>query len=249
MKILTVVMLAVLVPLALFGQSSVDKLVAQLESVSKVTVDNWRYSTTFSEDPTRPGFDDSQWATLAIDRNLYIDSCWIRKEVTLPERLLGQATSGTVRLLVSVDDYGYLFVNGENRGYFPWDGEFELTKHAQPGQKFLLVIKAINTGGPLRLLRAQILPGSDNPLARTVDDFSLGLKVAQKLLSPDTYQTNARVKVDPGVAQHTPANHRGGGGRRCPRQRIPRPVPHVALRSTDKTGAGRGFRPPLHALS
>jgi alpha-mannosidase len=199
MKILTVVMLAVLVPLALFGQSSVDKLVAQLESVSKVTVDNWRYSTTFSEDPTRPGFDDSQWATLAIDRNLYIDSCWIRKEVTLPERLLGQATSGTVRLLVSVDDYGYLFVNGENRGYFPWDGEFELTKHAQPGQKFLLVIKAINTGGPLRLLRAQILPGSDNPLARTVDDFSLGLKVAQKLLSPDTYQTNARVKVDPGV--------------------------------------------------
>jgi alpha-mannosidase len=199
MKMLTVLVLAVLLPIALFGQSSVDKLVAQLESVSKGTLDNWRYSTTSSEDPTRPGFDDSKWATLAIDQNLYIDSCWIRKEVTLPERLLGQATSGTVRLLVSVDDYGYLFVNGENRGYFPWDGEFELTKHAQPGQKFLLVIKAINTGGPLRLLRAQILPGSDNPLAKTVEDFLLGLKVAQKLLSPDTYQTNARLKVDPGV--------------------------------------------------
>jgi alpha-mannosidase len=199
MKTLIVVVLAVLLPLALFGQSNVDRLVAQLESASKGTLDNWRYSTNFSEDPTGPGFDDSKWGTLALDQRLTLDSCWIRKEVTLPGRMVGQATSGTVRFLVSVDDYGYLFVNGEDRGYFPWDGEFELTKNAQPGQKFILAIKAINTGGPLRLLRAQIVPGGDNPLARTVDDFSLGLKVAQKLLSTDTYQTNARVKVDPGT--------------------------------------------------
>jgi hypothetical protein len=175
MKMLTVVTLAVLLPCTLFGQSSVDKLVAQLESVSKGALDNWRYSADFSTDPTRQGFDDSKWATLAIDQHLTLDSCWIRKEVTLPERMAGQATSGTVRFLVTVDDYGYLFVNGEDRGYFPWDGEFDLTKHAQPGQKFLLVIKAINTGGPLRLLRAQIVPGSDNPLAKTVEDFALGL--------------------------------------------------------------------------
>ena len=195
----TVLTLAVLLPFTLFGQSSVDKLVTQLESVSKGAIDNWKYSTNFSGDPTRPGFDDSGWAPIAIDQHLTIDSCWIRREVTLPDKMAGQATSGTFRFLVTVDDYGYLLVNGESRGYFPWDGEFELTKHAQPGQKFLLVIKAINTGGPLRLLRAQIVPGTDNPLAKTVEDFALGLKVAQKLLSTDTYQTNARVKVDPGV--------------------------------------------------
>jgi len=199
MKTLAAVILTVLLPFALFGQSNVDRLVSQLESVSKGTLDNWKYSTDFSKDPTGPGFDDTQWATLTIDQRLFVDSCWIRKEVTLPERMVGQPTSGTVRFLVSVDDYGYLFVNGESKGYFPWDGEFQLTGHGQAGQKFLLVIKAINTGGPLRLLRAQIVPGSDNPLARTVEDFCLGLKVAQKLLSSDTYQTNARVKVDPGV--------------------------------------------------
>ncbi len=199
MKTITAALLALFMPFAASGQSNVDKLVAQLESASKGTADNWKYSTDFSQDPTKPGFDDSKWATLTIDARLYIDSCWIRKEITLPDRMVGQTTSGTVRFLVTVDDYGYLFVNGESRGYFPWDGEFELTKHAEPGQKFLLVIKAMNTGGPLRLLRAQIVPGNDNPLARTVDDFSLGLKVAQKLLSFDTYQTNARVKVDPGV--------------------------------------------------
>ncbi|HMK37813.1 MAG TPA: glycoside hydrolase family 38 C-terminal domain-containing protein [Bacteroidota bacterium] len=193
------VVLAVLLPGALPGQTNVDRLVAQLESVSKGTLDNWKYSTDFSTDPTKPGFDDSQWATLPIGRELYIDSCWMRKEVTLPERMLGQPTSGALRFLVSVDDYGFLFVNGESRGYFPWDGEFELTKSARGGEKFLLAIKAINTGGPLRLLRAQIVPGGDHPLARTVDDFTLGVKVAQKLLSSDTYQTNARVRVDPGT--------------------------------------------------
>src|SRR5271169_5809685 len=121
MKMLTVLTLVVLLPFALFGQSDVDKLVAQLESVSKGTLDNWRYSTDFSGDPTKPGFDDSKWAALAIDQHLILDSCWIRKEVVLPERMAGQATSGTVRFLVSVDDYGYLFVNGDSRGYFPWD--------------------------------------------------------------------------------------------------------------------------------
>ncbi|HTY58405.1 MAG TPA: glycoside hydrolase family 38 C-terminal domain-containing protein [Bacteroidota bacterium] len=199
MKTIAVIILSLLFPVAASCQSNVDRLVAQLEAATKGTLDNWKYSTDFSADPTKPGFDDSRWATLTIDQRLYIDSCWIRKEFTLPGRMAGAPTSGTVRFLVSVDDYGYLFVNGEPKGYFPWDGEFELTKHAAPGEKFLFVIKAINTGGPLRLLRAQVVPGSDNPLARTVEDFSLGLKVAQKLLSFDTYQTNARVKVDPGI--------------------------------------------------
>ncbi len=199
MKTFAVAFLVLLFPAALFSQTNVDRLVTQLESATKGTVQGWKYSTNFSGDPTQSGFDDSQWATIGFDEHLYIDSCWIRKEITLPARMAGQPTSGTVRFLVTVDDYGTLFVNGENRGLFPWDGEFELTKHAQPGEKFLLAIKAINTGGPLRLLRAQIVPGSDNPLAGAVDDFSLGLRVAQKLLSNDTYQTNSRLKVDPGT--------------------------------------------------
>jgi alpha-mannosidase len=199
MKMCSVVLLALLLPFALFGQSNVDRLVARLESASKGTLDNWKYSTNFSEDPNAPGFDDSKWAALTIDQHLMLDSCWMRKEIALPERMAGQPTAGTVRFLVTVDDAGYLFVNGQSKGYFPWDGEFELTKSARPGEKFVLVIKAINTGGPMRLLRAQVVPGSDNPLAATVDDFSLGLRVAQKLLSNDTYQTNARVKVDPGT--------------------------------------------------
>ena len=199
MKILFALTLLAFMPAALAAQSNVDRLVARLDAASNGAIDGWKYSTDFSQDPTRAGFDDSRWAPIGIDQHLMIDSCWIRKEVTLPERLVGMPTSGTIRFLVTVDDYGWLYVNGENRGMFPWDGEFELTRNARPGEKFVLAIRAINTGGPLRLLRARIVPGSENPLAATVDDFSLGLRVAQKLLSFDTYQTNSRRKVDPGT--------------------------------------------------
>ncbi|HXX64673.1 MAG TPA: glycoside hydrolase family 38 C-terminal domain-containing protein [Bacteroidota bacterium] len=192
-------MLIMLASPYLFGQSNVDKLIGKLDVLSKGTFDHWKYSTDFSGDPTSSTFDDSRWQTLSIDESLFIDSCWIRKEITLPERMLGKVTSGPIRILLTVDDYGYLWVNGQSKGMFPWDGDFELTKDGHPGQRFLLAIKAINTGGPLRLLRAQIAGPKDDPLARSIDDFSLGLKVAQKLLGFDTYQTNGRRKEDPGT--------------------------------------------------
>ena len=196
--ILSVIILALCAsPLA--AQSNVDKLVAGLEFLSKGSLSDWRYSTSVAGDPAKQGFDDSGWTGLSLNESIYPDSCWIRKEVTLPDRMLGKPTSGPVRLLLTVDDAGYLWVNGESRGYFPWDGEFELTHDAKPGEKFLIAIKAINTGGPLRLLRAQIVGGKDDPLARGVEDFSLSLAVGQKLLSFDTYQTNSTKKVDPGV--------------------------------------------------
>jgi alpha-mannosidase len=186
-------------PFSLLAQSNVDKLAEALEFHSKGVLNDWKYSTNLKEDATKPGVDDSKWETLKINASIYPDSCWLRKEVALPPRFLGEAVSGPVRFLVSVDDYGYLFVNGESKGRFPWHGEFELTKDAKPGQKFVLVIKAINTGGPLRLLRAQIEMEKSNSLRQMIDELCLSLRVGQKLLSFDTYQTNARVKTDPGI--------------------------------------------------
>jgi alpha-mannosidase len=185
------------------AQTSVDKVVEQLDFLSKGTLNNWRYSTDFSVDPTKPDFNDSRWDTLRLDQSIYPDSCWIRKEVVLPDRILGEPVHGPIRFLVSVDDYGYLWVNGESKGYFPWDGEFELTRNAKSGEKYVIAIKAINTGGPLRLLRAQIVTESSKSLLETIENLTLSLRVGQKLLSFDTYQTNARVKVDPKVDKST----------------------------------------------
>jgi alpha-mannosidase len=148
-------------------------------------------------DPTKTGFDDSKWDTLKLNQSIYPDSCWIRKEVVIPERMLGERVAGKVRFLVSVDDYGYLWVNGESKGYFPWNGEFVLTENARPGDRFVIAIKAINTGGPLRLLRAIIEADVSRKHAQLIQDFTLSLRVGQKLLSFDTYQTNATRRSDP----------------------------------------------------
>jgi alpha-mannosidase len=202
------------VPLLLFGQdqkkpkappTNVEKLIAAMDSVTMAEFDNWKCSPDLHTpgavpgDPTQIVYDDSQWRTITIGEHLKIDSCWMRKDIVLPEKILGQPISGAVKFLVSVDDYGYLWVNGESKGYFPWDGEFELTKDAKPGQKFTIVIRCINTGGPLRLLRAQIQSERLKAVRDLVDDFSLSLRTGQKLTGFDTYQTNAHKKEDYGI--------------------------------------------------
>ncbi len=45
--------------------------------------------------------------------------------------------------------------------------------------------------------------GITNPIKQDIQDLSLSLRVGQKLLSFDTYQTNARVRTDPGIDKST----------------------------------------------
>ena len=203
MKTLKILALLVLAASLGFGQTNVDKLVERLEFLGKGSIDNWKYAVNPPGDPSRPDYDDSQWQTLKLNESVYPDSCWIRRVVVLPDRLLGEPVSGIVRFLVSVDDYGYFWVDGESKGRFPWDGEFEITKDAKAGQRIVLAIKAINTGGPLRLIRALIQAEVSKKHAATIDDLSLSFRVGQKLLSFDTYQTNSRRRVDPKTDKST----------------------------------------------
>ncbi|GAB4369202.1 MAG: alpha-mannosidase [Calditrichia bacterium] len=197
--------LILLIPMILFAQSEVDRLVEKLQEFSVHRLEGWKYSSEALlegvpvEALCTPGYDDSQWHPLKFREHLDLDSCWFRTEFTLPEKIMGQPVSGELRFLISVDDYGYLWINGEEKGYFPWDGDFILTREAQPGMHFVLLVKMINTGGPGRLLRADLEPIKLRPLLKRIEKLSLSLRVAQKLLSFDTYQTNARVKIDPGI--------------------------------------------------
>ena len=204
MKLLKIILPFLLLPLVAFSQTNVDRLVRMLDSLTLASFDDWKASPDLKAyqpqgDPTKPGFNDAAWQTLKLNESIYPDSCWLRKEIVLPEKVLGKPVSGPMRLLVSVDDYGYLWINGVSKGYFPWDGEFELTQNAKPGDRFLIVIKAVNTGGPLRLLRAQMESEELKPIRTMIDNFSLSLRVGQRLLSFDTYQTSSTKRVDPGV--------------------------------------------------
>ncbi|MFH1196710.1 MAG: glycoside hydrolase family 38 C-terminal domain-containing protein [bacterium] len=196
------ILLLLLFPMIVFAQGNVDSIIGQLESLSEMSIDNWKYSTNFSytiDEMSSLSFDDTGWKELKLSEKIYPDSCWLRKVVVLPGFIGGEKVGGKLKLLFTVDDNGTFFVNGVNKGYFAWTGECELTGNAAQGQKLVLLIKVGNTGGPLRLLRAQIDFVDELPTRKLVGNIILSLKTAKKLLSFDTYQTNARVKVDPGT--------------------------------------------------
>ncbi len=195
---------ALSLPASLLGQTTVDRLVVALDSLTGAAYDNWRMSPDLRSytppgDPAAPGFDDRSWQNLRLNQSVYPDSCWLRKEIIVPQHFLGQPVKGSLRFLVAVDDYGSLWVNGEPRGHFPWNGDFELTPAARPGERFVIAIKAVNTGGPLRLLRAELQIESAKNARQAIEDFSLSLRTGQKLLSFDTYQTAGGKKEDPGI--------------------------------------------------
>ncbi len=202
MKLFCIIGLILIMSFNAMSQTPVDRLVDQLELFSEAKLDNWKYSTDFTqsvETISAMDFDDSGWKTLKINEQIFPDSCWLRKTVTLPEYIAGTPVKGKIRFLVSVDDYGYLFINGKTLGHFPWDGEFVLTEDAQPGTKYVMLIRAVNTGGPLRLMRAKLDFDQELPIQNLIRNVILSFKVGQKLLSFDTYQTNGRVKIDPGI--------------------------------------------------
>jgi len=206
MRSLTLGIAMLLLAAGSYAQTEVDRLARSLDSLALAAIDHWKVSPDLKSyapngDPTRPGFDDSKWANLTLDQQIYPDSCWIRKEIVLPDKILGTPLSGPLRLRLSVDDYGYLWVNGESKGYFPWNGDFPLTSNATPGQHLLIAIKAVNTGGPLRLIHAEVVTEGLKSLRQSLGNLAMSLKVGQKLLSFDTYQTSSARKTDPGTDQ------------------------------------------------
>ncbi|MBZ5638337.1 MAG: hypothetical protein LAO51_06210 [Acidobacteriia bacterium] len=191
------------------GGTAVDRLVARLDAQTRLSLDDWKASPDLKtaridgDAPARPEFDDSRWDDLKLEEKIYPDSCWLRRTVVLPETYLGRPLHGPARLLLTVDDAGTLFVNGESKGYFGWDGVFELSADVKPKDRFVIAIKAVNTGGPLRILRAEIELRGEEDLRRKVEDLSLSLRVGQKLAGFDTYQTSSHGKVDPGIDAST----------------------------------------------
>lgn len=195
------------------GDSNVDRLVEVLDSVAASTsVNDWKSSPDLSTpvlqgDPTSPEFDDSKWDNVRIGDEMDVDSCWIRKVIVLPDSILGKPVRGKIGLYVTLDNYGYMWINGRDEGYFPFDKEFILTDDAKPGMKFVVAIKAVNSGANLHLLGAELRSDAISSLPDTLRDLALSFRVGQKILSFDTYQTNSHVKVDP----HVDKSHMNSG--------------------------------------
>lgn len=192
----------------------VDRLAARVDELTLARIDGWKASP----DLRKSGLDkeaealtlagaSTTWTDYALETRLKdVDSCWFRRTIVLPRTVAGLEVAGPAVLHVGVKEKGEVFVNGERRGTVEWDGTVPLTDNAHPGDTFQVAVRAVNTGGsPLRLWKAAIeltLPAARESRQK-VDDVVLSLRVAKKLLGFDTYQSNARVKVDPGTDRST----------------------------------------------
>ena len=193
MKNLYTLFAAMIFPFILMGQTNVDRIASALDSLATFQINDWKMSSNLKNgevagDPTKQSFDDSQWQTMKTAQGVHSDSCWLRGEIVLPEAILGKKVGGTVRLLVSADEYGYMWINETSKGYFPGDGAFVLSQDAKPGDRFLVAIRAITTWGTIRLRRAEIEMASTDTLRQAIRDFSMSIRVGQRLLSTDTKQ-------------------------------------------------------------
>ena len=206
MNIRIITLLFLLVSTILFSQTNIDKITAELDLLNNAYFDDWKYSLDFNvsmDELSKMDFDDSKWSALKLNEGLSLDSCIMRKVIEIPGYVSGKQVKGKLNLFLTVDDYGFLFINGVSKGKINWSGEFPLTGNASPGDKFVLVIKAINTGGPMKIINAKLDIENNSEIRQTISDFILSLKTGQKLLGFDTYQTNGRVKVDPGIDKST----------------------------------------------
>ena len=95
--------LLVLIPSLILAQTNVDKLTRVLDSLTLASIDHWKMSPDLKKmsgvtgDPTQPGFDDSKWETLELNHSVYPDTCWLRKEIVLPQSFLGQPIKGKLK--------------------------------------------------------------------------------------------------------------------------------------------------------
>ncbi|MFZ5516853.1 MAG: glycoside hydrolase family 38 C-terminal domain-containing protein [Candidatus Zhuqueibacterota bacterium] len=178
----------------------IDQVCNHLDSALNIRFDHWKYSATMTPDAWKPDFNDAAWKTLALDEEVFPDSAWLRRTIVIPNSILGKKPDGgRLTFLVTVDDAGFCWIDGQKKGLFKWDGAFVLTEQAQPGQKFDIAIKAINTGGPLRIIDAKIVWDRVAPISQQIEDYALSLQVGQKLLSNDTYLRIGRTRLDSGV--------------------------------------------------
>ncbi|MDO8681957.1 MAG: glycoside hydrolase family 38 C-terminal domain-containing protein [Armatimonadota bacterium] len=140
-------------------EPSVAVRLERIARVKNVGIEEWRYIEGDVNGAEKPGFDDSSWKIGTPDYN-WGDGpvAWARKTVVIP----GKAeTIGTVAMKVvlqlGVDDDGEVFVNGVLRRKFNWDNcNVVLSENAKPGETFNIAVKMLNTGGPGRMLLANL---------------------------------------------------------------------------------------------
>ena len=137
----------------------VDDAIAQFQQITDTTVRDWKIIVSDVPGAEKPDFDDSAWKVVSPEYDWSLKpTAWLRKTIIIPEKVGPMPVAGSrVILRMGLDDIGECYVDGVFRQRFDWDQcHVVLTESARPGEKFVVAVKGINTGGPGRLLSASL---------------------------------------------------------------------------------------------
>ena len=140
--------------------SAAEAKLAVLTSISHPITLTWRYHVGDLADAANPALDDSSWPSQTGDAFQWGEPplTWLRTKITIPSDIAGVKVAGNkVTFICGIDDDGVIYIDGKEAQQFHWDGcKVTLTENAQPGRTYKIAIKAINTGGPARLLCSNV---------------------------------------------------------------------------------------------
>ena len=189
--------------------TEVDVAVKTLESQLIFPLDHWKLSTDIDANPlelSQANYDDTAWRCLDLkDEDVFQNGCWLRKVIHLPEAISGQKVAGQLNLFISINDLAELWIDGNYKDSWQWDRSIPLSLDAHPGEKIVILIKAfsIHPMFLISLSEAYLILDEAEPVKEIIDNLTLSLKTAQKLLSSDTSLKNDFLTVDSRVDNST----------------------------------------------
>ncbi|HTV57840.1 MAG TPA: glycoside hydrolase family 38 C-terminal domain-containing protein [Verrucomicrobiae bacterium] len=150
----------------------------RLQSITSVPLSSWYVHDADLPHGEDPSLDASSWPQVKIGED-WQGSRWLRQTFEVPANLYGYSLQGArisldlevnsdIAVYISVFSNGSMVARTDEGGQVP----IPLIEHAQPGQKFVLAVRVIETGGAgccggnsTRLQRAElrIEPSSDRP--------------------------------------------------------------------------------------
>lgn len=169
----------------------VDDALATLKEITDPVIRDWKFQPSDVVGAEMPVFDDSGWRTASPEFEWGRERvAWLRKAITIPEKVGGVPVAGSkVVLRLGIDDDGECYVNGELRQKFHWgDCNVVLSESAKPGDRYVIAVKGLNSGGPGRLLFANLEFSALGPLksaaGRIVGDLETGRRLVEAEKDP-----------------------------------------------------------------
>ena len=150
-------------------------VLGRLESLTTLPLTEWRFHADTSH-PEDASLDDSGWESIKVEGKWPIGARVLRRWIEVPERVNGYAIRGSrLKLDLFLTSPGRVLITEFANGAMVFHGDDDqqqpilLTENAQPGQKFLIAVRADAEEKETEIYRSRLIV--ESPAARPDPGF------------------------------------------------------------------------------